>query len=101
MPSSRRTKKPKPRRPFSAKGGPNGAGWHEGVASRLNEVAGGYILTDIARMTGANAETIRRYMNTGRIPVQFLSVFCLAFRVDPGWMLFGRSSRRAGAGRRT
>ena len=66
------------------------AAWHRAVVGRLNEAAGSITLDEIARVTGANHETVRRYMHHGRIPAQFAYQFCLAFDVTPEWLLSGK-----------
>lgn len=93
-------RKQKRSRALSGNGGPNGAGWSQAVAGRLIEVAGSYPNVEIASLTGTNYETVRRYMNTGKIPAQFLCAFCLAFQVDPHWVLFGGASKKLRKGGR-
>lgn len=97
MPRNRRKRKFKV---SAGKGGPYSAGWHEGVAARLNAIAGDGTLSDIAGATGAHAETVRRYMNTGKVSIEFLAAFCLAFKADPRWVLFGSTRKMSSAGRR-
>jgi hypothetical protein len=48
----------------------------------------------IGKRTGFHAETVRRYMESGRVPAKFLAAFCLAFDVNPQWMLLGKGGMR-------
>jgi hypothetical protein len=60
------------------------------LTERLRFVAGGRSYRDIARATGFNAETVRRYFCArGSVPAAFLASFCRAYRVSADWMLLG------------
>ena len=70
--------------------------WCDAFADRLCRAAEGVPLREIARCTGYNHETIRRYMLTGQVRGHFVVVFAEAFGLSPGWLLTGRGPRRRG-----
>jgi hypothetical protein len=67
--------------------------WAGALAERLCRTAEGVPLREIARCTGYNHETIRRYMLRGNVPAHFVVVFADAFDVSPVWVLTGRGRR--------
>jgi hypothetical protein len=91
----------KTRRRHRTSGRPNHTRWHAEVAERLTLAADWKPFADVAGRTGFHAETVRRYLRTGRFPVQFLAAFCRAYEVEPRWMLFGEGPMNTrAAGRR-
>lgn len=60
------------------------------IACRLRIAAGGHGASAVARQTGASRETARRYLATGQPSVSFLAEFCIAYDVNPAWILFGQ-----------
>jgi hypothetical protein len=71
------------------------AAYYQLLVTRMSMASGGATLKVIGQQTGANAETVRRYMENGRVPAQFLYAFCLAFQVEPKWLLTGEGRQRA------
>ena len=69
--------------------------WSGALADRLCRVAEGVPLREIARCTGYNHETIRRYMLRGNVPAHFVVAFADAFGVGPVWVLTGKGAMRA------
>jgi hypothetical protein len=66
------------------------------VAKRLREVAGDLTLRELGKETGANHETIRRYLDDGKPGVEFVHSFCRRFSVSADWLLgVGRGKRRS------
>ncbi len=62
------------------------------IRSRLTESLGHECFRGLARETGYNHETIRRYLTgRSRIPAAFLAVVCAVRRLDPDWILNGES----------
>jgi hypothetical protein len=57
------------------------------VAKRLREIAGDYTLRELGKETGANHETIRRYLEDGKPSVEFVHSFCRRFKVSADWLL--------------
>jgi hypothetical protein len=57
------------------------------VARRLREVAGDMTLRELGKETGANHETIRRYLDDGKPGVEFVHSFCKRFSVSADWLL--------------
>jgi hypothetical protein len=65
------------------------------VADRLREVAGDLTLRELGKETGANHETIRRYLEEGKPSVEFVHSFCRRFSVSADWLLgVGGKGRR-------
>jgi len=54
-------------------------------------------LRALARATGQNAETVRRYMKGAMPSMQFLGMVCEAFEVEPQWLLLGEGPRERSA----
>ena len=71
------------------------ARWHKELVGRLGEAAGGSTFDEIGRVTKANHETVRRYMKHGRTSSEFLRAFCLAYKVEPKWLLLGKGPMKA------
>jgi len=71
------------------------AAYYQALVARMALAAGDCTLKVIGQRTGANAETVRRYMENGRVPAQFLFAFCNAFEVDPKWLLTGSGRQKA------
>jgi transcriptional regulator with XRE-family HTH domain len=68
--------------------------WNLALAVRLKQTAGQVTFRQIARVTGTNPETTRRYMRSGCPSAQFIARFAEAFRVSTDWLLLGvRSSQ--------
>lgn len=59
------------------------------IAERLLRVAGGLSFSEVARRTGTNRETARRYMTLGRPSAEFLAHFCAHFSISGTWVLTG------------
>jgi hypothetical protein len=57
------------------------------VARRLRDVAGDLTLRELGKETGANHETIRRYLDEGKPSVEFVHSFCKRFSVSSDWLL--------------
>jgi len=60
-------------------------------------VAGHLSLRALARATGQNAETVRRYMKGAMPSMQFLGMVCEVFEVEPQWLLLGEGPRERSA----
>lgn len=73
-----------------AAGSTAAAAWYDALRVRLRSAARGRTCREIGELTGTNAETVRRYLRTGRPCVRFLAAFCEAFELDLDWALFGR-----------
>lgn len=65
------------------------AAHHSDIAERLHRVAAGLSFSEVARRTGTNRETARRYMTLGRPSAEFLAHFCAHFAVSGTWVLTG------------
>ena len=65
--------------------------WHAAISRRFREVAGELTFREVARLTGSNWETTRRYMRSGSPSVRFLARFAEAFGVTADWLLRGVS----------
>lgn len=63
--------------------------WHAAISRRFREVAGTLTFREVARLTGSNWETTRRYMRSGSPSVRFLARFSEAFGVTADWLLRG------------
>lgn len=63
--------------------------WNLALASRLKQTAGQITFRQIARATGTNPETTRRYMRSGCPSAQFIARFAEAFQVSTDWLLLG------------
>lgn len=66
--------------------------WNLALATRLKQTAGGVTFRQIARLTGTNPETTRRYMRSGCPSAQFVARFAEAFQVSTDWLLLGVKS---------
>lgn len=64
-----------------------------GVAFRLNEVRGGMPVRRFAQRVGINAETARRYLDSGRVPAAVIAQVSRTFRVNSNWLLTGDGCR--------
>jgi hypothetical protein len=62
-------------------------GHHKNLARRMNEAIGTRSLRDVARLTGHSAETVRRYLATGRVTTEFAVRLALATGVRLEWLL--------------
>lgn len=62
---------------------------------RLQAAVGEMTYRQLAELTGANAETVRRYMQGQPPAVEFLAAVCRAFGVSGDWLLMGRGPMRA------
>ena len=67
----------RPRRPREVR-----TPWNIRLAGRMARIASGLSFRQIATRTGANAETVRRYMRQGNPCVAFLKRFCRTFKVS-------------------
>lgn len=68
--------------------------WVYGLRHRLRVASGVCSLREIGARTGANWETVRRYLKEGKVSGRFLAAFCRAYNVTPDWLLFGEGSMR-------
>ncbi|MFG0306280.1 MAG: helix-turn-helix domain-containing protein [Phycisphaerales bacterium JB040] len=59
------------------------------IADRLREAVAGDTVAGVARRTGYNAETTRRYLNEGRVPAEFIAALSRAYGVDASWLIHG------------
>lgn len=75
------------------------AAWYEALAARLRSAASGCPVKTVADRTGTHPETVRRYLQNGRVCARFLAEFGEAFGVSLDWLLTGRvePSHRHGA----
>lgn len=68
-------------------------GPEQAMARRMRTIVGETPLRQIAAMTNFAAETVRRYMNSGRPSVRFLQELCRAKQESADWLLFGKGPR--------
>jgi hypothetical protein len=66
----------------------------ENLSVRFGMVADGLSYKKVGDLTGTTFESVRRYMQSGAVPVTFLARFCEAFEVDPRWLLYGTGQMR-------
>lgn len=59
------------------------------IRDRLRRVLEPYSARQIARATGHNHETIRRYLIAGALPADFLYAVCVVYGVCPRFLLLG------------
>jgi transcriptional regulator with XRE-family HTH domain len=67
--------------------------YREGLAARLQDISGGLSFSEVARRTGVNRETARRYLTHGKPSAEFLARFCDAFGVQGTWLLCNRGPK--------
>lgn len=72
-------------------GGAAGSG---GLTERLRQTTEGHSYAHVARVTGCNSETVRRYLNGGTPSVEFIAAVAAHFHVSADWLLLGRGPRR-------
>ncbi len=65
----------------------------EDVAARMQEACGELSFSEIARRTGSNRETVRRYMTQGKPTVAFVAAICEHFGISPTWLILGRGPK--------
>jgi hypothetical protein len=70
----------------------------ENLSARCGIVADGLSYKQDGDLTGTNFGTVRRYMQTGSVPVTFPARFCEAFEINPAWLLY--RTGRCGAAER-
>lgn len=70
------------------------AGVESTLHSRLAHAVGNATYRHLADMTGANSETVRRYMNGCEPSAEFLTSICRATGVSGHWLLTGRGPVR-------
>ena len=61
----------------------------DAIRSRLNHVLSGISARSIAKATGHNHESIRRYRRSCRVPADFLYAVCVAYGISPTGLLLG------------
>ena len=61
-----------------------------GLRERLNIIRGDRSIRWFAAQLGTNPETMRRHLQSGRLPASVLCVACDRFHVDPQWLLTGK-----------
>ncbi len=72
----------------------------EMVAARMREACASMRVAEVARLTGAHPESVRRYLAGHAATAGFLVRFCEATGTSADWLLLGRGAqRRADAGR--
>lgn len=64
----------------------------ETVIDRLERARHGLSFRDLARLTGCNAESVRRYHRVGSPSYEYIVSFCRALRISPNWLLFGEGA---------
>lgn len=64
-----------------------------GMLERLRIATKGDTYAQIARVTGCNSETVRRYLNGGTPSVHFICAVAEQYRVSADWLLLGRGPR--------
>lgn len=79
----------RPRAGFDCGNQTNRTTWNLALATRLKQTAGQITFRQIARLTGTNPETTRRYMRSGCPSAQFIARFAEAFQVSTDWLLLG------------
>lgn len=57
---------------------------------RLHDAAGDRTFRALSAMTGANHETVRRYMQGASPSVEFIAAFCDGLGLNANWLLTGR-----------
>lgn len=62
---------------------------------RLAAVAGDRSFRELGRLTGTNAETVRRYMRGQAPSVDFVAGLCRVTGTSPTWLLTGEGPRHA------
>ena len=60
-----------------------------GVRLRIRRGTGLSNYSKLARATGCNAETVRRYMTTGVPNLAFIKAVCQSWNLSANWVLFG------------
>jgi hypothetical protein len=63
------------------------APWRAGFLVRLNTTTNGESFRSIGHRTGADRETVRRYMRSGVPGVGFIREFCSVYGVSADWLL--------------
>lgn len=63
------------------------------ISERLHQVLGEATFADIARATGCNSETVRRYMRGGTPSVEFVIGVGRHYGVSLDWLLLGQGTR--------
>ncbi len=71
-----------------------GAAATGGLTERLRQTTQGHSYAHVARVTGCNSETVRRYLNGGTPSVEFIAAVAAQFHVSADWLLLGRGPRR-------
>lgn len=59
------------------------------VGARLELARNGYSFRDLARMTGCNPESVRRYHRTGQPSFEYILRLCPALGISPNWLMSG------------
>ncbi|MEN0020083.1 MAG: helix-turn-helix transcriptional regulator [Planctomycetota bacterium] len=67
----------------------------DALHERLATVAGNQSFREIARQTGLNAETVRRYMQGQAPSAEFLVALCKTLGINAEWLLLGKGPMRA------
>lgn len=57
---------------------------------RMRMVVGNRTYAAVARATGCNDETVRRYLSGGRVSVDFIIALAECYGVSADWLLLGR-----------
>jgi|GEM_PF-2978099 len=65
------------------------------ISTRLAVAIGEDSIAGMARKTGYNAETVRRYLNGGRVPASFVAAVSREYGVDAAWLVLGDPDGRA------
>ncbi len=60
-----------------------------GVRLRIRQGTGIANYRELARATGCNAETVRRYMTVGVPNLGFIMAVCKSWNISANWVLFG------------
>ncbi len=64
------------------------------IRNRLAGCCEGHSFAEIARATGVNAETVRRFATgQGSPSIVFVRRFCEAYRISANWLLLGVGTR--------
>lgn len=66
-----------------------------GLHERISQVVGHRSSRAVAEATGANPESVRRYLGGQAPSIEFLQALCKAFGISGEWMLTGRGPMKA------